>query len=212
MDQTRPSSLPPPGTPLTSQYPQPNTWAEVSVVGGRSRSWGGGGEGGQTLAPDSACPGREGGIQASGLPRASPAPRSAQQPQPTACVWSSGLQPSSQTPRKLPGQQPITQKFPLSLACHYTEPLPGCDYCRSAVSPGLSSFSTPSPTAPLCPWWDVFRTHRPAPCRLSHLCAPPLLPPCSSPLLHPLHTLPSFHGPGQSHLLQEGLPEHSRSW
>lgn len=66
---------------LTSQCPQPDTWAEVSGVGGRSRSWGRVGGGGQTRAPDSACTGREGGPWLQGCP-GRPAPSSSERSQP----------------------------------------------------------------------------------------------------------------------------------
>lgn len=89
---------------LTSQCPQPNTWAEVSGVGGRSRSWGRVGGGGQTRAPDFACTGREGshGVRAA---QASPAPSSSEQSQAAFRAGALPLLPNSEEASQLDSSQ-----------------------------------------------------------------------------------------------------------
>lgn len=116
-----------------------------------------------------------------------------------------GLALPSQTPRKVPTQAaanasdiPTISGYPL-----YCEAsLPECVYCRSPAPPRLSASSAASPTTPLVLTGLSSR----------HVDLPPLYTLCSCHALLSftfLDTLPRFHSPSQSHLLQEGLCGHS---
>lgn len=181
--QDPPLALPQGPQRLTSQCPQPNTWAEVSVVGGRSRSWGGGGGDGQTRAPDSACTRREGGPRRQGSP--GPAqlagPLSPGGPHPGLCMEQ---RPSALFPNSKEASWAAAQTFLLFVGCLLRR---GCSLGLAAAGL-LSHPGSLPPVLLLRPsvLGGLYSGHTDLPPVASptSMHPYPLLPPCSS-LLHP---------------------------
>lgn len=179
--QHPPLSLPQGPQRLTSQCPQPNTWAEVSVVGGRSRSWGGGGGDGQTRAPDSACTGREGGPRRQGSPGPAQLARALS---PHPCLRME-QRPSALFPSSKEASWAAAHNSDIPAVCGLpTTPRPltaaGLLSHPGSLPPLLLLLLLPSVLG------GLYSGHTDLPPVASPSMHPyPLLPSCSSPLLHP---------------------------
>lgn len=135
--------------------------------------------------------------------QASPAPNSSEQSQPAYRAGALPLVPNSEEASQLDSRQELRHSCSVGLPT-VLRPLPGFVCCRSPAPPSSLSLLLPL----LLPLSLVDCLQDTQICLLQAL--PPLCTLCSPHALLPLtllHTLPSFDSPGQSHLLQEGLPE-----